>query len=400
MVPQKRRRLSMTELREQENQRQAGIFGSNMGDSRLSMSELREQENQRQAEIFGKNMVESPIQNDSRHVSTNDPLSTAKLCINTAALGSLYSTQAELYHNNSIDNGHAACYPNPSPHSLDVPRSSRISPTDHRQNFDFTMQGANKNRPATTGYTAIPSFSLYPWYGTHDNANGYQSIPSLRQPKSDQRAYALVNPVGDRRYPEAFENASMHPRYDQPCVQTNYHHVTGPIHNSISSEREQLSHPSPQSISELQVTNLASANASFPPQEQGQPAQNSPVLCPRHSPLPSLPTAEHQGTSNRARKFWSKLKASSGIVFASQLQPGQSPSKPIDLPKPRRADRVRKVSCPLCGALFATPNHLQGHFPVCVRRNGNPDGLFWDETLPLKWRRYGKCDTIRADELN
>ena len=213
--------------------------------------------------------------------------------------------QAELYHDKSIDDGQAACYPNPSPQSLHVPRSSPIAPTYRRPNFNFTMQGANENCPAPTGYTAIPSFSSYPWYGTHDNANEHQFIPSLRQPRSDQRAYALVNPVGDRRYPEAFENASTHPRYDQPCVQTNYHHITGPIHNSISSEREQSSHPSAQNISELQVTNLSSANANFPPQEQGQPAQNQPVQCPRHLPLPSTPTAEHQGTSNRARKFWS-----------------------------------------------------------------------------------------------
>ena len=174
-----------------------------------------------------------------------------------------------------MDDGHAACYPNPSPHSLDVPRSSRISPTDYRQDVNFKMQGANENCTATTGYTAIPSFSLYPCYGTPDNINAHHSIPSLRQPSSDQRTYALVNPVGDRRYPEGFENASMHPCYDQPCVQTNRHHITGPIHDSISSEREQLSHPSPQSISELQVTNFPSANANFPPQEQGQPAQIS-----------------------------------------------------------------------------------------------------------------------------
>ena len=87
MVPQKRRPLFMTELREQENQRQAENFGRNMGDLRLSMTDLREQENHRQAEIFGKNTVESPIQYDSRHVSTNDPLSTAQICLNTVSIG-------------------------------------------------------------------------------------------------------------------------------------------------------------------------------------------------------------------------------------------------------------------------------------------------------------------------
>ncbi len=262
------------------------------------------------------------------------------------------------------------------------------------------MQAANDNCLATTGYTAIPSFSPHPFYGTPDNANAYHPIPSLWQTRSDPRTYTSVNPVGDRHYPEVLENASIWPCYNQPWVQTNYRHMTGPSHDSLSSERERLSHSSPQSISQLQVTGFISANANTPPQEQEQPAQNKPVQCPGQFPLPCEPKVGHQGTSKRARKFWSELKASSGIVIASQLQPGQPPSGPIKLAKLRRAERVRNVSCPICGGLFATPYHIQGHFPVCVRRNGNPDGLFWDETLPLRWRRYGKCDTNRDDKLD
>lgn len=262
------------------------------------------------------------------------------------------------------------------------------------------MQVANDNCPATTGYTAIPLVSSHPCYGTPDNATAYHPIPSLWQSGSDQRTYTSVNPVRNRRYPEDLGNASIYPCYNQPCMQTNYRHMTGPGHDSIPWELEQLSHSSPQSISQIQVPNFTSAYANLPPQEQGQLAQNEPVQYPGQLPLPSAPTAGYQGTSKRARKFWRELKASSGIVFPSHLQPGQPPSKPIDLTKLRRADRVRNVSCPICGALFATPYHLQGHFPVCVRRNGNPDGLFWDETLPLRWRRYGKCDTIRADKFN
>lgn len=183
-------------------------------------------------------------------------------------------------------------------------------------------------------------------------------------------------------------------------MQTNFCLTTVLSRDSNSSESENLSHSSIQSISELQVNSFPSANTNFLSQEQRQPAQTQPPQNPGQLQLPYAPTAVHQGPSKRARKFWSKLKASSGIVFASRLRPGQSPSKPTDLTKLRRADRVRKFSCPICGGLFASPYHLQGHFPVCVRRNGNPDGLFWDETLPLRWRRYGKCDTIRADKLD
>ena len=213
------------------------------------------------------------------------------------------------------------------------------------------MQVANNNCPATTGYTAIPLSSSHPCYGTPDNANTHHPVPSLWQTRSQQRTYPSVYPVGDRHYPEDFGNASIYPCYDQPCVQTNYGHMIGPSHSSISSERNQLSHSTPQSISQLQVTGFTSPNANFRSQQQEQPPQNTLVQCPRQLPLPCTRTAVHQGTSKRARKFWRELRASSGIVFASQLQPGQSPSKPIELTKLRRAVRVRDISCPLCGAL-------------------------------------------------
>lgn len=308
--------------------------------------------------------------------------------------------QAEPYHNISIDDGHADFYLNPTPHSLHVPGSSQNFHINHHQTSSFAMQDANQNCPATTGYTATPSFSSCPCYGTFANANAYRPIPSLWQSRSDRHAYASVNPVGDRRYHEFLENAPMHPPYDQPLVQSNYRQTIGPSHDSTSSEREQLTHSDPQRISGLQVTNFPSTNANSHPQEQGQPAQHQLIRRPPRLLLPSAPTAEHQEPSKRAKRFWSKLKASSGVVFASQLQPGQSPFKPKDLTRYRHADRVRNVSCPICRALFASPYHIQAHFPVCVQRNGNPDGLFWDETLPLRWRRYGKSDTIRADKLN
>ena len=262
------------------------------------------------------------------------------------------------------------------------------------------MEVANSSCPATTGYTAIPSLPSHPYYGIPDNSNTHHHIPSLQQTRIDQHTYASINLVSDRHHGENSKNASIYPCFDESCVQTNNRQVPGPSHDSISSEREQLSHFSFQSISQPQVTSFTSTNAHSPPQEKKQPAQNKPIQCPGRFPLPSTPTVVPRSTSDRAKKFWSKLKASSGVVIASQLQPGSSPSGPIELTKLRRAERVRKVSCPICEGLFATPYHLQGHFPVCVRRNGNPDGLFWDETLPLRWRRYGKCDTTRADKLN
>ena len=127
---------------------------------------------------------------------------------------------------------------------------------------------------------------------------------------------------------------------------------------------------------------------------------SQPVQYPHQVPSPLVPAVEHKRNSKRATTHWSKLKASSGLVFASQLQPEQSPLGQNEFPKLRTADRVRNIACPISEGTFVTPYQLQAHFPACVKRNGNPEGLFWDETLPPKWRKYGKGDTIRSDNLN
>ena len=124
------------------------------------------------------------------------------------------------------------------------------------------------------------------------------------------------------------------------------------------------------------------------------------IQYPHQLPPPVTAAVEHNRDSKRVTTHWSKLRASSGIVSASKVLPGQSPAKPNEFPDRRSADRVRNITCPLCEGTFATLNQLQSHFPACVTRNGNPDGLFWDETLPPKWRKYGKVDTIRSDNLN
>ena len=100
MVPQRRQRSSLAEIREQENERQAEILRENVVGSQ-SLVELRNQGNQTQAEIFGNNMVMQP-----------------KLALTRSALGSLYSMQAGPYDNISIDNGRAASYLNPHPNSF------------------------------------------------------------------------------------------------------------------------------------------------------------------------------------------------------------------------------------------------------------------------------------------
>ena len=67
----------------------------------------------------------------------------------------------------------------------------------------------------------------------------------------------------------------------------------------------------------------------------------------------------------------------------SLRKPGQSPIR-----SPFVSNRAHSVSlqvrskrCPICGDGFRRPCELKPHFVACVRRNGNPQGFYWDGTL-------------------
>lgn len=84
------------------------------------------------------------------------------------------------------------------------------------------------------------------------------------------------------------------------------------------------------------------------------------------------------------------LYAVNGVVLPSKLKPGQPPIKsPYRLSKLcLGAATVRNQRCPICADCYAKPGHLKGHFPHCVRRNGNPQGYYWNDTLSDE-RRIG-----------
>lgn len=68
------------------------------------------------------------------------------------------------------------------------------------------------------------------------------------------------------------------------------------------------------------------------------------------------------------------------MVSPSLLEPGQPPVKS---PWVRRDyasvdTRVRNKRCPICGDCFKRNKDLKIHFVLCVHRNGNPQGYYWD----------------------
>lgn len=78
-----------------------------------------------------------------------------------------------------------------------------------------------------------------------------------------------------------------------------------------------------------------------------------------------------------------RLNAVNGVVIPSKYPSGQIIQTPLT--KSRSSARL-EWACPLCKSLFARQAHIRSHFAACVDRNGNPDGLRWDDGLPKRKR--------------
>ena len=98
--------------------------------------------------------------------------------------------------------------------------------------------------------------------------------------------------------------------------------------------------------------------------------------------------------------FLAKLSAVNGVVLPSLLKPGQSPIRSPYRKNPcaRIATEILNKNCPICGDWIDRDDRLRFHFVGCVRRNGNPQGFFWNAErrgpktgpAPKDPRRYGK----------
>lgn len=80
--------------------------------------------------------------------------------------------------------------------------------------------------------------------------------------------------------------------------------------------------------------------------------------------------------SERTRHMVDRLNAVDGIVIPSRLAAGEVPEI---LPSRAKPFTPLPFSCPLCQGPFARKDHVRSHFPACVERNGNPDGLRWND---------------------
>lgn len=96
-------------------------------------------------------------------------------------------------------------------------------------------------------------------------------------------------------------------------------------------------------------------------------------------PVSQPPESYFITLSKRAKRMVDRLDAVNGVIIPSKLAPGEEPKKRISKAS---ADTPLYLFCPLCKSGFARKDHMRSHFPGCVGRNGNPNGLRWDQDLP------------------
>lgn len=81
----------------------------------------------------------------------------------------------------------------------------------------------------------------------------------------------------------------------------------------------------------------------------------------------------------RMRRMHSRLNAVNGVVIPSKLAEGQVPVK---VRSHTHGNKPLRLFCPRCKGAYAEKSHVKSHFPACVDRNGDPEGLTWDHDLP------------------
>ena len=79
----------------------------------------------------------------------------------------------------------------------------------------------------------------------------------------------------------------------------------------------------------------------------------------------------------RQRSFHQRLAAVNGIASPSKVPHGQRPWAP---PPPGRKNNPI-YPCARCAHRCSFRENVRSHFPACVKRNGNPDGLRWNDTI-------------------
>ena len=98
---------------------------------------------------------------------------------------------------------------------------------------------------------------------------------------------------------------------------------------------------------------------------------------------PSTQPHKKTAVQNKERnaKAERNLAAVNGVIIPSKVAPGESPAQG------GWKDSDRMVhACSICERRFAARHQVKSHMLACVKRNGNPNGVRWDDA----WAQAGQ----------
>lgn len=107
------------------------------------------------------------------------------------------------------------------------------------------------------------------------------------------------------------------------------------------------------------------------------PLRPAPATTNRAPTTGNVPINQHQAKGNAPASLTTYTYVC-GIIRPATGEVPEKMARPI---------KGKSFCCPQCDTEFTRPNSVQRHFPVCVRKYGNPLGISWDDHESC----VGKC---------
>ncbi|KAL8721486.1 MAG: hypothetical protein Q9225_001831 [Loekoesia sp. 1 TL-2023] len=112
------------------------------------------------------------------------------------------------------------------------------------------------------------------------------------------------------------------------------------------------------------------------------------------APYGDLPDDDYYAPGISIHTYKTLCTSYCGRVIPSKLKGGEAPQ----LPRQKSESTETDVRCIICGAGYEGPNrryHVEQHFPICVKRNGNPEGYHWFDS-PAAGEQTNRCLETRS----
>ena len=127
---------------------------------------------------------------------------------------------------------------------------------------------------------------------------------------------------------------------------------------------------------------LAPAPAPAPVPVPAPAPAPAPVPAPAQAPVPAAAPAPVPGParappSARTLQEAADLARYDGVFWPDKVPAGHQPTQPFRPVPPTNPTK----RCSRCRALFARKWHVKSHWAACIKANGNPQALNWDNGL-------------------